>query len=157
MRKSAHMSKWTSIDRYQVSLKALLINDKRELLALGAIKKSTLVGYNDLPGGRIDTAEFETPFTDILAREIREECGDIDFEVRPAPVAIARHLIPGKNTKEGVDVHVLYVFFEVLYRGGDIKISDEHVDYKWLDLSAAEPEKSFIGGNLEGVKMYLSK
>jgi ADP-ribose pyrophosphatase YjhB (NUDIX family) len=112
------------IDKYQVSLKAFIKNEKGEILALKALETGTMAEYYDFPGGRIDTVEFGTPFTDILAREIAEECGEIEFELSPKPVALARHRIPAAKTREGVEIHVLYVFFEAWTRGGDVTISE---------------------------------
>ena len=145
------------IDRYQVSLKAFIKNENGEILALKAQNSGTMAGFYDFPGGRIDTVEFDVPFTDILAREIAEECGEVEFELGDKPVAIARHLIPAAKTKEGLDIHVLYVFFEAWMQGGQVRISDEHVGHLWLDLTKIEPEKYFNSGNLGGVKMYLRK
>ena len=145
------------IDKYQVSLKAFIKNEKGEILALKALETGTLNGYYDFPGGRIDVEEFNAPFTDILAREIAEECGGVEFELGEKPVALGRHLIPADPATNAPEIHVLYVFFEAWMRGGSIKISDEHVDHQWLDLSKVEIEKYFNSGNLEGARMYLKK
>lgn len=145
------------IDRYQVSLKAFIKNENGDVLALKAIETGTMAGYYDFPGGRIDVEEFGTPFTEILAREIAEECGEVEFELGEKPAAIARHLIPANPATNAPEIHVLYVFFEAWMRGGSITISDEHIDHQWLDLSKIEPEKYFNSGNLAGVTMYLKK
>lgn len=142
------------IDSYQISLKALLRNDHGQILALKAQSGETFEGFYDLPGGRIDVTEFTVPYTDILEREIKEEAGPISFIVHPRPVAIGRHLITAKPGLREEVIHIMYVFFEADYNGGDITISDEHADYKWLDIEEIELEKFFTSGILDGIRMY---
>ena len=146
-------------DFYQVSLKLLLKNNEGDILALKGVDNGSFAGYYDLPGGRIDTDEFSTDFSEILKREVEEEIGNPDFKINPKPVAIGRHLIPGSlpMNKTGKDIHILNVFFEAEYFGSDIKISDEHADHKWLNLKEIDLEKYFTSGILAGIKMYLGK
>lgn len=143
-------------DFYQVSLKLILKNKKDEALILKAVPGGSLAGYYDLPGGRIDTDEFETPFLEIIRRETKEELGDIKFKLNPAPVAIGRHLIPARLTSAGKDLHILCVFFEARYLSGIIKISAEHENFEWIGLEKIKLDKFFKSGVLEGMKMYLS-
>lgn len=144
-------------DFYQISLKVILKNEKNEILLLEANLEGSFANYYDLPGGRIDTDEFTTPFFDIIKREIIEEIGDINFTLNIKPVAVGRHLAPATITKKDHDIHVLYLFFEAQYINGEINISNEHINYKWVDFSKEEPAKFFKSGNLEGIEMYLSK
>ncbi|MEK7629346.1 MAG: NUDIX domain-containing protein [Patescibacteria group bacterium] len=139
---------------YQVSLKLLLKNDKNEVLILKAADNGSYAGYYDLPGGRIDANEFEVDFLEIIKREIKEEIGEIEFNIHSKPVAVGRHLIPASMTISGKDIQVLYLFFEAEYLGGNIKISNEHTDSKWLNLKDVELDKYFTSGILEGIKMY---
>jgi hypothetical protein len=60
------------------------------------------------------------------------------------------------NSKEK-DIHVLCLLFKGHYLSGDIKISSEHADYRWLNLNEIVLEKYFTQGLLEGLKTYLSK
>jgi NUDIX domain. len=137
-------------DRYQVSLKALLKNDRGEILALKSVDNCSFAGYYDFPGGRIDVDEFATEIDQIIAREIKEEIGDIRFELSSAPVAIGRHQI-GNGTR------VIYIFFEAKYLGGEIVISNEHLGYKWLELKNIDLAVYFKSGILDGVRMYQKK
>jgi len=143
-------------DFYQISLKMLLKNDRGEILALKALDDGTYAGYYDLPGGRINTDEFKIPFTEILERETKEEIGDIKFNLRREPVALGRHLILASMTSLKKDIHVLYVFFEAEYLDGEIKISEEHTSYKWLNLNEVTLSEYFTSGILEGVQTYKS-
>ena len=139
---------------YQVSLKLLLKNNKGEILALKAADNGSYAGYHDLPGGRIDADEFNTDFIEIIEREVKEEIGDIKISLNSKPVGVGRHLIPASMTSSGKDIQILYLFFEAEYLSGDIKISDEHSNFKWLNLKDIKLEEYFTSGILEGVKMY---
>lgn len=147
----------TKHDFYQVSLKLILKNDNNEILSLGGLVGGSYEGYYDFPGGRINTDEFSTPLMDVLRREVVEEIGDIQYKVTPKPVAVGRHLLSAKIFDLPEDVHVLYLFFEAKYIGGEIKISKEHENYKWLNLDTINLDKLFMSANLEGIKMYLNK
>lgn len=143
-------------ESYHVSLKIFINNTANETLVLSAADNGTFSGFHDLPGGRIDKQEFKVPLLDILEREIEEEVGLSGITIKPTPVAVARHLILSKFTIEKTkDIPVFYVFYEGALSSGDIKISDEHGGYEWVDLNKIDLEKYFTSGILDGVKMYL--
>jgi 8-oxo-dGTP diphosphatase len=144
-------------DFYQVSLKMFLKNNKGEILVLEARLEGSFAGYYDFPGGRIDTDEFTTPLPEVVQREVIEEVGNVNFTLNTNPVAVGRHLLLAKTAKKDHDIHVLYLFYEAQYIEGEIKISDEHIGYKWVDFSKNEPAKLLKSGNLEGLEMYLAK
>jgi 8-oxo-dGTP pyrophosphatase MutT (NUDIX family) len=146
-----------TIDFYQVSLKVLLKNNQGEILVLKNPNNDCFAGYYDLPGGRIDTDEFNTDFAAIIAREIAEETGEVKFSLQPAPVALGRHAIPTDPTREEENKHVLYIFFEAEYLDGDIQISNEHLGYKWVNLQEINLLEYFTSGILEGVRKYLER
>lgn len=148
-------------DRYQISLKFFLRNGDGKLLAM-AQDRGSFAGLFDIPGGRIETDEFATPFADIIRREAKEELGGVEFELGDAPVAVGRHLIPAsvnEKNEQILEIHVLYLFFEARLISGDIRVSEEHSGYQWLDSEQVRktPERYFKSGNLEGVRMYLSQ
>jgi 8-oxo-dGTP pyrophosphatase MutT (NUDIX family) len=144
-------------DYYHVSLKLILKNDKDEVLVLSTDPKGSLSGKFDLPGGRIDEAEFIVPFEQIIRREVAEEIGDIELTISARPVGIGRHLIPAEMTSEHKDIHIMYIFFEAKMLSGDIKISQEHDGFKWVNLAEGDPAELFTSGILEGINMYLNK
>lgn len=144
-------------DFYQIALKTLLRNKKREVLALKALDNGSMAGYYDLPGGRIAPDEFLIEFEEILTREMKEEIGNIQLDLHRKPVAIGRHFIPASMAEAENDIHVLYLFFEAEYLSGDIAISNEHLEYKWLNLREIELTKYFTSGILEGIEMYLGR
>ena len=141
-------------DSYHVSLKLVLKNNKNEILGLKAVSWGSLANFYDLPGGRIDTDEFNTPFAEVIKREASEEIGNVDFHLHLKPIAIGRHLIPASMASEKREIHILYVFFEADYISGDIKISDEHTGYQWINIKENDPKKYFTSGILEGILAY---
>jgi len=106
---------------FQVSVKILLRNGNKVLLT------RALEGDIDLPGGRIDVGEENMPFGDIILREVREELGE-SVKFRLGPVLFMHHM--GYTEEEG---WVLNVVFDAEYISGDIKLSDEHRSYEWVD------------------------
>ncbi len=88
------------VDNYQVSLKLVLKNERAEILILNEPLAS---GRCDLPGGRIDTDEFDVSFEKIIAREIAEELGKISYQMSPFPVAVGRHRIPPAHSFAGLE------------------------------------------------------
>jgi 8-oxo-dGTP pyrophosphatase MutT (NUDIX family) len=141
---------------YQVSLKVFLKNSAGRVLVLKTPESGSYKGFYDLPGGRIDVDEFQLPFTEVLYREIQEEVGDVDCLIGDNPISLGRHFVP-KGPLRDDDMQFLYVFFEGEYRSGDIQISSEHADYKWVDLKAISLEDYFMSGILEGARGYLGE
>jgi len=145
-------------DFYQVSLKAILKDKDGQVLGLKGVEDGTFVGFYDLPGGRIDEDEFETSYQEILSREIKEEVGDISFKIHPKPVALGRHRVaPEHSGKLNRELHIIYIFFEADYLGGEIKISHEHAGYDWFDLNKISLPEYFKSGILEGIWMFIGK
>lgn len=139
---------------FNVSLKVFLKNEKGEILSLAARATSPLTGYYDLPGGRVDEDEFKTDYETQIKRELAEEIGaGVRYELSLKPVAIARHSY--YSQRQNKEIKGFYICFEAQYLGGEIKISDEHVGYKWLDISKIKLEDYFIKGPLEAVRRYL--
>lgn len=151
----------SKIQNYQISLKVILKNKKGEILILQCEDYGSYKGYWDFPGGRINVGEFEDAYEKIIAREIQEEVGNIEYKINCKPVAVGRHFVPAHlsrgEQKYVDDICVMYIFFEGEYFGGDINISNEHLKYKWQDLPLCQLNKLFVSGLLEGVEMYFRK
>lgn len=141
-------------DWYNVSLKIFLINQKGELLALKAAPTGSMAGFYDFPGGRINDDEFNTPYEILIQRELAEEIGaQVKYELRLKPVSFSHHAY--YSQRQGKEIRLLWLCFEAKYLGGEINISQEHADYKWLDLQQINLEDYFTAGPLEAVKRYL--
>lgn len=147
----------TEHEYYQLSLKVIMKNDNGEVLGLGGLPDGIFAGFYDFPGGRVSKGEFNLDFSEVIKREIFEELGEIKYEIFSQPVAVGKTFVPSIKTRSGKDINVLYLFFEAKYLGGDIVISEEHIDYRWIDVEKEDLDKLFLAGNLEGIKMYLEK
>jgi len=116
----------------RVSQKMLFYNkENKEFLILKAAKtkegrpahKEWLKKYGpwDLPGGHIDEGEID--LDKAFAREIQEEVG-ISFESKTELCRV--ELIYNKKAQhQGIAIIHLAMY------GGDIKLSEEHVEYLW--------------------------
>lgn len=142
---------------YQISLKVILKRPTGEILACKARPDASYAGFYDFPGGRIQEDEFTVPLYDILAREIAEEVGDIRYELSPAPVAVGRHSIAAEKTKAGKEILILQLFYEATYLGGEIRASEEHTGFEWIDPRTRPLEEQFTSGWLEAMRMYLAQ
>lgn len=141
---------------FNISLKLILKNDKGEILGLECVNEGILAGYYDFPGGRINSDELQVPYDEIIAREMAEEVGpDVKYEVDLHPVSTGKHVY--FSEKLGKENCIFMIFFEAKYHGGEIRISDEHIGYKWLNLKAEPASKYFTLGFLEGVEGYLER
>lgn len=140
---------------FNISLKLILENEKGEILGLECVKEGALSGYYDCPGGRINSDELALPYAEIIAREMAEEVGaDVRYEADLSrPVSTARY--PHFSKRLGRDSCIFMLFFKGKYLGGDIRISEEHIGHKWIDLGKEPAEKYFALGFLEGIRGYI--
>jgi len=97
-----------------VSIKGVVIRDGRVLLLLNERSEW------DLPGGRPDPSEDHRT---ALAREVREEVG-LDVAVG---AALGEHLFEVLPKR-----FVRIVAYACDLRGGDVALSHEHLDQRWV-------------------------
>jgi 8-oxo-dGTP diphosphatase len=89
------------------------------------IKKSKEIF--ELPGGKIQ--EGEDDFIESMRREVREETG---LEIEVGNVFYAWHFfLPPEHSNAGKIVYL--VGYKCRYRGGDVKLSDDHKEYEWVN------------------------
>jgi len=139
---------------FYVSLKLILENKKGEALGLEMPEDSSMAGYYDVPGGRINANELEMPYEKIIKREVMEEIGkNARYRLTKSPVSISRH--PYFSKKLGKEMYIFFVFFKALYLGGKIKTSNEHIGCKWLKLNKNNVSEYFVRGLREGFKNYF--
>ncbi|MCC7634806.1 methyltransferase domain-containing protein [Stenotrophomonas rhizophila] len=86
-------------------------------------------GEWELPGGRPEAGEG---LEAALAREVEEECG---LTITSACYLDSQscEIIPGRR--------VLLVFFRCEYTGHAMRLSEEHTDYRWVDLAGEQPTR----------------
>jgi 8-oxo-dGTP diphosphatase len=102
--------------------KAFILKEGKILILKRSPKEDCFENMWDIPGGKIDFGE--TP-EESLKREVKEECG-IDIKVR-IPVSVWTFFKNNNKTQ------VVGISFLCNYISGDIRLSKEHVDYKWID------------------------
>ncbi len=108
--------------QYQVATKALLFKDDQILVLI------TPDGYLDFPGGRVDESERNLPWTEALRREVAEELGEqVSIEIGQTLFVSKRQY--DKNEKTN---YIAAIFFKCKYINGNIDLSDEHANHKWL-------------------------
>ena len=105
---------------FGIATKAIIKNKDNKFLV---ILKSDIEEINpneiDLPGGRL---KFGEDFEDGLKREIMEELG-ITIEI----MRLSRVWTLIKN-----DLHLVGLTFLANYVSGDIKLSQEHINFQWI-------------------------
>ncbi len=136
-------------DTYFVAVKVFLEREGKLLI----LKDN--FGDWDLPGGRIKKDEFETPLDQIIKRKMSEELGDDVRYTIGKPVVFMRH-----ERQEAISGNPTVRIFAVGYSGtlnsGEIKISQRHTEFLWVDPKNFKPENYFKGGWLKGVQEYLA-
>jgi molecular chaperone GrpE len=85
----------------------------------------------ELAGGRIEERE---DFIKSFRREIAEEMGDIEFEIIS--------LIDNYKV-EGAEWETIFLGYLVEYKSGEIKLSDEHSEYKWVTAEDVEKNSEY--------------
>lgn len=83
----------------------------------------------DLPGGRIENGET---ITEGLTRDVKEEIGDVRYELKG---------IVHAEQMEYIDSAVYAVFSLGYYQEGDITLSPEHSEYQWMSAEEVANDK----------------
>lgn len=114
----------------KVSSSGLVFNDNGQILM---VKRSDnddfMPGVYELPGG--GTEFLEDP-AESLQRELKEECG-IEVEVG-LPLTTWSFVMP----HEGVEKHTVEIIYHCkVCKDQEVKLSHEHSDYRWVDLTEA--------------------
>jgi 8-oxo-dGTP pyrophosphatase MutT (NUDIX family) len=133
---------------FYCSLKIVLKNNVGQILALESERKGELSGFYDLPGGRIDKKEIGFPFESSIDREVVEEIGDIQFIINSRPIFATTWQLANYPHP------FIYIYYEGQYKSGDIKISNEHISYKWVDLNEQELKKHFTKWHYKALSEY---
>ncbi len=142
--------------KYEISLKLILKDRRGRMLLLKIPERSSMAGFYDLPGGRIDEHEKKVSLRAIIRRETREELGKgVRYRMREAPVAIGQHWHYSRRLRR--ERFAIIIFFEAKYLGGKVQLSHEHLDHRWVAVNRKNSRKYFICGILAGMENYLTK
>jgi 8-oxo-dGTP diphosphatase len=107
----------------RLAAKALIISNKKVLLVKRPESDKLKPGMWEPPGGRLEPGE--DPILGLM-REVREETGLYIEVLNPLSV---RHFTRADNKQI-----ITMIIFLCKPKGGFFKISDEHSEYKWVDL-----------------------
>lgn len=123
--------------KFYVGVKAMIINEKNEILVLrvnAEEMKERQYDHWDLPGGRIKDGET---FEMALRREVNEELGINEIEIlEHFDTQISNMKIPTASEWTSL----LMVTYRCRLQRHDIqfKLSSEHLEYKWANISEAK-------------------
>lgn len=132
---------------FQITLKVFLQRNGpggREFLILK--DKDSQMG--DLPGGRLAEEEIYQPFYDAIAREMREELGDVRYSLAEKPLFYFAHKIRNGGYP------ALGIAFAAEYLGGEIMLSDEHDYQSWESVQSYDPRALFQDHMLSAVLQF---
>lgn len=106
---------------YGLTMRGLLKKDDKILLLRRTPESRTNPHRWELPGGKVDPGEF---FDEALIREYKEET-NLEIKIGDLLDSIQEDF-SHKRT--------VVIIMEVIAISGEIKISDEHVDWMWATL-----------------------
>ena len=111
----------------RVAMKAVIVRDGKVLIVREAMTdpESSQHGRYGLPGGKLEPGEV---WRDGLRREVREETGLTDIEIRH-PIFVGEWT----PTIRGVPTQIVAMFHVCDAGMGDVVLSEEHDAYEWVD------------------------
>ena len=111
---------------FYISLKSMIQNGEGKVLFL--VKKKNGEKFLDLPGGRI---EDNDNFEESIKKELNEELSLTDDIEILGQTGLVWEL-PSEFMKEGR--RQLIITFKIKTNLDKLNLSDEHIDYMWIDL-----------------------
>lgn len=110
------------MSEFKVALKVIINKNGKILVLKRATNKVLFPGFWDLPGGKM---EYGENVIDAIKREIAEETG-LNVALKDSPISLWSYI---DSVKERQFVAVLFL---AEYLGGEVRISPEHIEYKWI-------------------------
>ena len=104
---------------FLVSQKAIILNQKNDILLLKRSNKVESGGEWNLPGGGLE--ENEKPL-DSIKREIVEEVGIEVADIKPY----------GSYSFKNNDDNLIVIYYKSQISSADIKLNWEHDDFRWV-------------------------
>ncbi|NCO11235.1 hypothetical protein CO038_01905 [Candidatus Pacearchaeota archaeon CG_4_9_14_0_2_um_filter_39_13] len=117
---------------FRVAVRGFVV-DSGNLLVLKRLSKEHMPGIWEPPGGRLN--EGEDPFLG-LKREVMEEAG-LDVEI--GDVMSVRYFTRQDGQK------ILMLTFLCTPLSKEVRLSDEHSEFRWIDLNEDEGLDEFLG------------
>ena len=92
----------------------------------------------ELPGGKVDPGEF---FDNALIREFKEET-NLEVEIESLFEVVQDEFISRRTNRP---ISTVQLMMNLVIIGGEVKISDEHDDFKWV---SNEELKNLYNGDM---------
>ncbi len=128
--------------KFHVGVKALIVNERNEILVLKANPKELKGGSQthwDLPGGRIKEG---SNIGNTLLAEVKEELGVGDIKIGELFDAVVSNIkIP--DGEEKVGLLLLVYLCRLSPNQNKFKLSFEHTEYKWVNVQEAKELLSY--------------
>ncbi len=112
------------MEDFRIAVKAFIVKDRKALLIKRRANDVHSPGKWDIPGGRLEPGE--NPL-DGIRRECREEVG-LDIEI-VMPVEV-QHFVRDDGQK------ITMIIFLCRPLSEEVKLSEEHTEYKWVDINS---------------------
>lgn len=132
--------------KYQIGIKGVIVKNKKALIVENTNNQSNKYS---LPGGQIDKGES---IKQALEREIREELGI-------KKIKIGRLLNVFERMDQAQDNKgLMVVVYQIEANTAKIKLSSEHVDYKWVnkkELLSLDKKNNFNKGIVKALLSVL--
>ncbi len=116
--------------KFFVGVKGVIVRDDGKVLLIKASQEVEGRDHWEVPGGRIDANET---IEEALRRELSEEVPNIrDIKVHEV---VHSYRVP-RDIKD--DTSLVLIFYRVTAGfDGEIQLSEEHTEYKWLEIDEA--------------------
>lgn len=129
----------------QKSVGAVILNAKNEVL----IMFSAANKYWEFPKGKVERGEKEL---DTLKREMYEETGIRRFRLHPA----FRESIYYNFRVSGAVINKVVIYY-LFKTGSEIKVSDEHAKFQWVNLDEVDKHLKHVNQKnlVKSVRAFL--
>lgn len=128
--------------KFAIAVKALIIDNNKVLLLRRRSNDVHTPGALDIPGGRLEPGEDHLQG---LKREVKEEA-NLEVEVK-MPLQV------NSFTRDD-NQRITMIIFLCTPLSFDVELSEEHVEYKWLDLTNIEEFPDWINSAVGNVMRY---
>ena len=124
---------------YGLTMRGIAKKENKILLLKRHPKSKTGACQQELPGGKVEKGEF---FDEALIREFKEET-NLDVTLGEFYEAIQQDFVKKRTVQ---------LIINVIPENYNVKISEEHIDYSWVDI-----EKIKTVDITEGLEKILNK
>lgn len=131
----------------QKSVGAIILNADNQVLIMYSAKNR----YWEFPKGKVESGEKEL---DTLKREMYEETGIQRFRLHPQ----FREFLYYRFRVHDLLIQKVVVYY-LFKTGAAVRLSDEHKDYKWVEIDQVSPYLRHVNQKdlMKRVKQFLAK